>query len=304
MAKLFEKLQNEFLLYLKSIRGYSNNTIESYRNDLKKLFNYFEKLGIDDFDDVTKTHLSSYFSYIVGSDLSTKTIARNYSSIRSFFKFLFINEYIRNNPAIKFKPPKIKQHPPEVLSFEEIEKILSQPDTNTPVGIRDKAMLEFAYATGARVSEIINTKLSDLFFAEEIVRVFGKGSKERFIPIHREAIYWIERYLSKVRPLFYHPLKSKNYLFLNQRGGKLSRMGFHKILKHYVSLAKIDKNVHAHTLRHSFATHLLEGGAEIRVVQELLGHENISTTQIYTHIDREYLREILNTFHPRAKYSD
>ncbi len=297
---IFDKLLREFLVYLKSIRGYSENTVLSYENDLRKFCGYLEKAEIEEFNDITKSHLSSYFSLLIGTNLSTKTIARNYSAIRSFFKFLFSNEYIKNNPASKFKPPKIKIHPPEILSIEEVDKILNQPDVNSPRGIRDKAMLEFAYATGVRVSELINVKLSDLFFDEEIVRVYGKGSKERFIPIHKEAIFWVEKYLSKIRPTFFSPLRSQNYLFLNQRGGKLTRMGFHKILKHYVKLAGIDKNVHAHTFRHSFATHLLEGGADIRVVQELLGHEDISTTQIYTHINRENLREVLNSFHPRA----
>lgn len=300
-SDLLNKLLNDFLSYLKSIRGYSVNTIESYRIDLQRFFNFLNEKGIDDISDVNKSILSSYFSTLDVLGLSTKSIARNYSSIKSFFRFLFANDYIEQNPALKFKGPKTKVHPPEVLSFSEMNKILDQPNTKTFLGLRDKAMLEFSYATGVRVSELINLKLNDLFLDEEIVKVFGKGSKERLVPIGSHAIYWIEQYLVKVRPVLAKKVVSGNFLFLNSRGRKLSRMGFYKILRRYVNEAGIDKNVHPHTIRHSFATHLLERGADIRIVQELLGHSKISTTQIYTHIDRTMLRDVLMKFHPRAK---
>jgi len=286
------------------MRGYSQNTIDSYKRDIQRLFDFLEVRGVDDLNDVNKTILSSFFSTLDTLGLSTKSIARNYSSIKSFFRYLSINEFIQNNPALKFKGPKISVHPPEVLSFSEINKILDQPNTKTLLGIRDKAMLEFAYATGVRVSELLNLKKSDLFLKDEVVRIFGKGSKERLVPIGSHAIYWMEQYLTKVRPvLAKKKFESKDYVFLNYRGKKLSRMGFFKILRGYVVQAGIDKNVHPHTIRHSFATHLLERGADIRVVQELLGHSKISTTQIYTHIDRTMLRETLIKYHPRGKLS-
>ncbi len=299
--ELLQKLLNEFLIYLKSIRGYSQNTVESYRIDLERFLNFLVSKDIDDFNDVNKMILSNYFSTLDAIGLSTKSIARNYSSIKSFFRYLYSNDYIENNPALKFKGPKIAVRPPEVLSLSEINKILDQPNPKTLLGLRDKAMLEFAYATGVRVSELINLKINDLFLNEEVVRVFGKGSKERLIPIGSHAIYWIDQYLIHVRPVLAKKILSGNFLFLNCRGTKLSRMGFFKILRQYVKDAQIDKNVHPHTIRHSFATHLLERGADIRVVQELLGHTKISTTQIYTHIDRTMLREVLVKFHPRSR---
>jgi len=300
--ELFDNLLKEFLTYLKLIRGYSQNTIESYKRDIQRLLDFLESKGIDDLNDVNKTILSSFFSTLNTIGLSTKSIARNYSSIKSFFRYLSVNDFIQNNPALKFKGPKISVHPPEVLSFSEINKILDQPNTKTLLGIRNKAMLEFAYATGVRVSELLNLKKSDLFLKDEVVRILGKGSKERLVPIGSHAIYWMEQYLTKVRPvLAKKKFESKDYVFLNYRGKKLSRMGFFKILRGYVVQAGIDKNVHPHTIRHSFATHLLERGADIRIVQELLGHSKISTTQIYIHIDRTRLRETLIRYHPRGQ---
>lgn len=301
MPDILDSLLKEFLIYLKSVRAYSENTVASYRIDLKRFIDFLRSKGVDDYNDVNKSILSSFFSTLNSLGLSTKSIARNYSSIKSFFRYLSSNDYIEKNPAIEFKGPKISVNPPEVLSFSEIEKILNKPNVKTLLGLRDKAMLEFAYATGVRVSELLNVKLNDLFFEEEIVRIFGKGSKERFVPIGSHAIHWVNEYLSRVRPLLKKKTISGKFLFLNHRGRKLSRMGFYKILKQYVIEARIDKNVHPHTIRHSFATHLLERGADIRVVQELLGHAKISTTQIYTHIDRNALREVLNKFHPRSK---
>lgn len=298
---LFEKLLKEFLTYMKLIRGYSDNTVDSYRRDLERFINFLRDQSIDDFNDVDKSIMSRFFSSLNSLGLSTKSLARNFSSIKSFFRYLLSNDFIQSNPASQFKPPKVKVHPPEVLSISEMERLLEQPNHKTLLGLRDKAMLEFAYATGVRVSELINLKKNDLLLNEEIVRVFGKGSKERFVPIGSHAIYWINEYMIKSRPVLIRNLYSTDIVFVNRFGKKLSRMGFFKILREYVQKAKIDKNVHPHTIRHSFATHLLERGADIRVVQELLGHAKISTTQIYTHIDRNKLREALINFHPRSK---
>ena len=203
-------------------------------------------------------------------------------------------------PAESENQPKLSKNLPIVLSVEEMESILSSPDYSTKLGVRDKAVLELLYACGIRVSEIIGLKISDLFLKEDVIRVFGKGSKERIVPIGSSAIRWVEDYLLRSRPLLEKRLKSENILFLNNRGTKLSRMGLWKIIDRYTKEAGIKKEVHPHTFRHSFATHLLEGGADLRAVQEMLGHADISTTQIYTHIDRDFIKQVHKEFHPRG----
>jgi integrase/recombinase XerD len=200
----------------------------------------------------------------------------------------------------KISAPKVNKSLPNVLNINEIESILSQPDIEKKLGLRDKALLETFYACGLRVSELIDLKISDLYLSEEMIRVFGKGSKERFVPIGSSAIKWIEEYLKNSRPLLEKKAKSQHVLFLNSRGTKLSRMGVWKIVNKNAASAGIKKEVHPHTFRHSFATHLLEGGADLRAVQEMLGHVDISTTQIYTHIDRDYIKQIHRDFHPRG----
>ena len=200
----------------------------------------------------------------------------------------------------KLTAPKLTKNLPSVLTVEEIDKILSKPDTEDKFGLRDKSLLEIFYACGLRVSELINLKLSSLYFNEEIIRVIGKGSKERLVPIGQSAIKWTETYIKFSRLLLLKGMKSENYLYLNSRGSKLSRMGIWKIVDKYTKEADIKKEVHPHTFRHSFATHLLEGGADLRAVQEMLGHADISTTQIYTHIDREYIKQEHKQYHPRG----
>jgi integrase/recombinase XerD len=200
----------------------------------------------------------------------------------------------------RLSAPKVSKGLPIVLNVNEVEKILDCPDTSTKLGLRDKALIEMFYACGLRVSELINLKVGDLFFNEEVIRVFGKGSKERLVPIGSSAIKWIEQYLNKSRPLLVKKTKSENFLFLNHRGTKLSRMGIWKIVNQNVEAAGIKKEVHPHTFRHSFATHLIEGGADLRAVQEMLGHADISTTQIYTHLDRDYIKQMHRDFHPRG----
>jgi integrase/recombinase XerD len=204
------------------------------------------------------------------------------------------------NPSAQLQSPKLDRTLPEVLSIHDIEKLFDAPDTSTYPGIRDRAMLELMYGAGLRISELLNLSMQQVYLKEEILRVYGKGSKERIIPLGGHAKHWLKKYLQISRNIFVKGA-SVEEIFLNQRGSKLSRMGFWKILRKYVLLADLSIEIHPHTFRHSFATHLLEGGADLRVVQELLGHSDISTTQIYTHIDREFLRETIHTFHPRSK---
>lgn len=295
-----ESFLKEYLATLKVEKNLSENTIHSYKSDLTSFLNFITNSGIDDLSDIKTTNITSFFKLLKDAGLNETSAARYFSSLKGFFKYLYRNEYIKSNPVDRISPPKISRKLPEVLNVREINLILEQPNFKDTIGLRDKAILELFYACGTRISELINIKVNDLFLSEEVIRVFGKGSKERLIPIGSSAIKWIKKYLKKSRPLLVKNIKSENYLFLNQRGTKFSRMGIWKIVKKYVEQAGIKKNVHPHTFRHSFATHLIEGGADLRAVQEMLGHSDISTTQIYTHIDRDYIKLVHKKYHPRG----
>ena len=290
----------EYLNVLRLEKNLSVNTISSYRNDINSLINFLDSLKINDPSLVDNKLLNCFFINLQELGLSNTSAARYYSSIKGFFSYLFSNKYIKANPVEKVMPPKLSKNLPSVLSLGEIDSILLKPDVENKLGLRDRGILEVLYACGLRVSELIGLKISDLFFDEEIIRVFGKGSKERLVPIGSSAIKWTKEYLTKSRPMLAKKAKSENVVFLNNRGTKLSRMGVWKIVDHYVKEAGIQKEVHPHTFRHSFATHLLEGGADLRAVQEMLGHADISTTQIYTHIDRDYIKQVHKQFHPRG----
>jgi integrase/recombinase XerD len=291
----------EYLNILSLERNLSENTIISYKNDLTVFITFLKNdFNVDDPEEISYTHVSSFFQLLFELELTGSSAARYLSSLRGFFKFLFHNNYITKNPVDKIEAPKRKKNIPEVLTIPEMETVLSKPDTKEKLGLRDKALLEIMYACGLRVSEVINLKVSNLYFNEEIIRVFGKGSKERLVPIGRSAVKWITKYMAESRPLLVKKTLSENYLFLNNRGTKLSRMGIWKITDRYFKEADINKDVHPHTFRHSFATHLIEGGADLRAVQEMLGHADISTTQIYTHIDRDYIKQVHKDFHPRG----
>jgi integrase/recombinase XerD len=290
----------EYLAYLKLEKNLSGNTISSYRNDIYSFIRFLEEHKIEDPSKIESRIIIRFFTNLEKIGLTSSTAARYFSSLKGFLNYLFTNNYIKNNPIEKVSPPKLGKTLPGVLSFEEIDKILSLPDTNEILGLRDKTILEVFYACGLRISELISLKLSDLFLNEEMIRVFGKGSKERIVPIGSSAINWINVYLTKSRPLLQKKMKSENHLFLNSRGSKLSRMGVWKIVSRYIKESGIEKDAHPHTFRHSFATHLIEGGADLRSVQEMLGHADISTTQIYTHIDREFIKQVHKQFHPRG----
>jgi integrase/recombinase XerD len=291
---------NEYLSVLKLEKNLSENTIESYRSDISSLLRFLEEYKIDDPSEVGYENLIAFFKALKNAGLNSRSAARYYSSLKGFFNYLVRNKYIAANPIEKVPTPKLGKNLPSVLSVNEVDAILSKPDTANILGLRDKAVLETFYACGIRVSELINLKLSDIFLEEGVIRVLGKGSKERLVPIGSSAIEWINYYLKQSRLLLEKKTKSGNFLFLNSHGTKLSRMGIWKIVDRYVTEAGILKEVHPHTFRHSFATHLLEGGADLRAVQEMLGHADISTTQIYTHIDREYIKQVHKDFHPRG----
>jgi len=290
----------DYLALLKVEKNLTKNTISSYKNDLNVFLQYMEDIGIKDLSEISSENISSFFLSLKNLGLNERSSARYFSSIRGFFKYLIKNDYLESSPIEKMKAPKISRKLPSVLSVDEINLLLNSPSTEDKFGIRDKAILEVFYACGLRVSELINLKIVDLFLNENLIKVFGKGRKERLVPIGSTAIACIENYLLQSRPFLKKNLQSENYLFLNNRGKKFSRMGIWKIVKRYVEMSNIKKEIHPHTFRHSFATHLIEGGADLRSVQEMLGHSDISTTQIYTHIDRDYIKKVHKMYHPRG----
>lgn len=296
-----EQFLFEFLTVLKLELNLSENTVNSYKTDITKLLNYCKEQGILDLDEISYQNITDYLVAQKDSGIGVSTTARYISAFKSFFGYLHQNKYIRQNPSQLLKSGRRYRKLPVVLTVEEIDKIFAIPDTSTKLGLRDRAMLEVMYSSGLRVSELINLKIVDLFLRDEVIRVLGKGSKQRFVPIGSSAIEWLNKYFLHSRLFLEKKDKSKNLVFLNSRGSGLSRMGVWKIILNYTKEAKIDKEVHPHTFRHSFATHLVEGGADLRAVQEMLGHADISTTQIYTHIDRDYIKQVYREFHPRGK---
>lgn len=291
---------DDFINFLRVERNLAANTISAYASDLVKYIDFLSSRGIERLNDVKLGDVVAYITQLHNGKLSTFTIARNLSALRMFHRFLVGENVTDSDPTDSISSPRLAKRLPQVLDQAEVARLIEQPDTTTVLGIRDRALLEFAYATGVRVSELISVKLHDLMLDDQLVQVVGKGSRARLIPIGEQAIAAVVHYLQESRPKL---LKNENdsTLFLNQQGKGLTRMGFWKILRKYVLQAGIVRSVSPHTLRHSFATHLIEGGADLRAVQEMLGHVNIATTQIYMHLDREYLKEVHRTFHPREK---
>ncbi len=286
--------------FLEVEKNSSDNTVESYKHDLERYLQFLEQKGITSFDNTKDHDVSAFLSMLFDVGLSPKSISRNFSAIKGFHKFLVGEQMTINNPTQNIDAPKLSRSLPDVLNQNEVEAILNQPNTVEPLGIRDRAILETMYATGTRVSELISLKQSEVSVDNGAVRLFGKGSKERLVPIGKIALKWIQKYQLEVRNELARKGAGRDVLFLNARGRPMSRMAIWNIVRTYTVKAGIKKEVHPHTFRHSFATHLLEGGADLRAVQEMLGHADISTTQIYTHIDREYLKEVHKTFHPRG----
>lgn len=280
-------------------QGASVQTSRAYKLDIARFVTYVSIKGAGSASEVGTRALREYVYHLKDLGLAPASIRRNVSAVRSYFKFLLGEGLVVRDPSERLETPKRWRTLPEVLGVDEIEKLLAAPSLDEPLAFRDRAMLELAYGAGLRVSEWISLNVRDVMLQEHLVRVFGKGAKERLVPIGRKAIGATAIYLRELRPSL-EKGEGKGVLFLNARGQPLSRMGAWKILRKYVRQAGITKPVSPHTLRHSFATHLLEGGADLRAVQEMLGHVDISTTQIYTHIDREYLRSVHKQFHPRA----
>ncbi|NPA67036.1 MAG: site-specific tyrosine recombinase XerD [Chlorobi bacterium] len=294
---IWENKINDFKFYLKLEKSLSDNSINAYINDVKKLALFTNKNP----DGIDLKELEKFIFALNETYLSPRSQARIISGIKAFFKYLNIDNYIDDNPAELLEAPKIGQKLPEVLSVEEIDMLEACIDLSKPEGHRNKAIIETLYACGLRVSELVNLKISDLHFNEEFIIVTGKGSKQRIIPVGEKAISEINRYKEHYRKHIDIKPGFEDILFLNRRGQKLSREMIFLIIKKLAADAGFKKNISPHTFRHSFATHLVEGGADLRAVQEMLGHESITTTEIYTHIDREYLKQVVNDFHPRNK---
>ncbi len=297
MNSEFERLLEEFSLYLRIEKGLSPNTLEAYTADLIRFFDYLDSKGYKSLSSVGIEELLAYNSWL-SKGLSRSSLTRNLSTLRSFFRFLKSKGVISWNPTRFLDSPRLKRPIPETMTIEEVEALINAPDTITPQGLRDRALLELMYATGLRISELVGLRLLDLNLDAGFLRTVGKGSKERVVPIGEVAIHWIMEYLKGSRPSLLKGRESP-FLFVTQRGGPFTRQGVFKLIGAYAQKAGIRKRISPHTLRHSFASHLLMGGADLRAVQMMLGHADIGTTQIYTHVTKSHLVETHKKYHPR-----
>ena len=284
-----------------AIQGLSQNTVMSYQRDLMKFYQFLKEKQIRDWKEVDYSLIVLFLQDLKQDGYATSSTSRMISCLKKFFKFLQQEQLVETNPVQPLKVPKKSKTLPKALTVDEVTQVLNSCDTSTVLGLRDKAMLELLYATGMRVSELITLKLSDLHLELGFLQTIGKGNKQRIIPIGQAATNWVQHYLTYARVVLEQESNPVEYLFLNHRGNGITRQGFWKNLKKIVQEAGVHKEVSPHTLRHSFATHILEAGADLRIVQELLGHSDISTTQIYTHLTNERMKEIYQQAHPRAK---
>lgn len=296
----YEDYMVDYLHYLTVERGLSANTRTSYRQDLTHFFDYLIKeeqaMPLNQVDRFT---IMAFLGQLEVAGKSRNSVIHMVSTLRKFFQFATASQWVTIDPMTQVDPPKKAQHLPAVLTLEEVEALLMVPNADTPLGLRNRTMIEVLYATGLRVSELINLRLDDLHLELGLIQTIGKGDKERIIPIGDVAIHWLNRYLAEGRPRLGRQ-QVDQIIFLNDHGRQLTRQGIWKLIKQWVAAAGITKDVSPHTLRHSFATHILENGADLRIVQELLGHADISTTQIYTHISNKRLTEVYQKNHPRA----
>lgn len=293
-----DKLLDEFIYGLDNEKGLSKNTLESYGRDLRQFFNYLKTNNLSA-TGVKKTHIIAYLMFLQKSGKATSSISRSLASLRSFYQFLSYNKYIDKDPTLNLESPKIEKKLPQVLSVTEVELLLKQPDKNDPKGNRDQCMLELLYATGIRVSELVAMNIDDINLNMGFIRCNGRGIKDRIIPIGSVAQSALGEYIYNYRSMLIKNQDEKS-LFVNFHGKRLTRQGFWKIIKHYTKAAKIDKDITPHTLRHCFAAHLLENGADLKSVQEMLGHSDISTTQVYAKVSRSKIKDVYKKAHPRA----
>jgi integrase/recombinase XerD len=290
-----------FIQYLSVEKGLAQNTLESYERDLTQYLAFVEKNGISQLKDTKKITIQNYLLQLKKLGRASSSVTRSMVSIRSLYQFLVRERMLELDPTLNMESPRLVKRLPKVLSIQEVENLLEAPETSTPYGMRDKAMLELLYATGIRVSELVNLNAGHVNLGMGFVRCMGKGSKERIIPLGRIAAKWLNNYIQSMRHQLLRESKLDDALFINHLGTRLTRQGFWKIIKKYGREAHILKDITPHTLRHSFATHLLDNGADLRAVQEMLGHADISTTQIYTHVSKTRIKEVYNRTHPRAK---
>ncbi|MEK7852085.1 MAG: site-specific tyrosine recombinase XerD [Deltaproteobacteria bacterium] len=293
-----ERYLDLFINYLIVEKGLSKNTIDAYSRDILGYINHLSGMKFSDIGTVAPLDIVKYIGKLRDGGISPRSTARKLTAIRMFYRFLNAEGYIKSNPTLLVELPKGISRLPKAISLEMVDILLSAPDTKKPLGLRDKAMLEVLYATGLRVSELVSLKVGDVNLDVGYLMAFGKGSKERVVPMGESAQQWVKNYISDGRPKLYKG--QSEYLFINRSGKALTRQGFWKIIKSYAKKAKITASITPHTLRHSFATHLLERGADLRSVQMMLGHADISTTQIYTHVTTERLKEIHKRHHPRG----
>ena len=290
----------KFILFIKFDLRLSINTVLSYENDLQKYLSFLKnKKDINNIKLITYSHIRSYITYLSKKNQKPSSINRNISSIKKFHLYLFDNELTLNNPSELLESQKSIRNLPDTLSVKEIEMILDSIKIDVDIGVRDLAILSLLYSSGIRVSELIDLEFSNIFLDEDYIKILGKGRKERLVPIGLKAKVNLMNYIEKYRNSV-SPISSKGYIFLSYRSKPMTRMAIFNLIKKYCTIAGIRKKVSPHTFRHSFATHMLEGGADLRIVQEILGHENINTTEIYTHLDRTYLKEVHKLCHPRG----
>ncbi len=295
----WSQAQHDYSHYLKIERGLSINSINSYKQDVKKLITYLEEHDIEVSPIKIDAETIQQFIYTIAKELNAKSQSRLISGLRSFFEYLIFEDYRTTNPLELIESPKIGRKLPDTLSIQDIDKIISAIDLSKPKGERNRAIIETLYSCGLRVSELTNLKISDLFFDEGFIKVTGKGNKQRFVPIGNSTQKYITIYKNDIRPLIPIVEEFRDTLFLNRRGKQLSRAMIFTVIKELAKKAGIKKTVSPHTFRHSFATHLLENGADLRAIQLMLGHESITTTEIYMHVDKSHLKDVVNKFHPR-----
>jgi integrase/recombinase XerD len=293
-----DELFDRFYNYLAVERRLAGNTLESYGNDLKKYFEFIKSRNTKSVLQSTRVDLLMFLNQERKRGISARSLARTLSCIKTFFKYLVQDGLLDKSPIQDVETPRQERKLPGILSVQEVEALIKAPDIATPLGLRDRALFELIYATGLRVSELMSLTLNSINLEAGYILVLGKGSKERVIPVGEEALKWVKRYSSESRPKL-TAKKSSKYLFTNRSGVRMSRQGFWKLIKKYCLQIGITKKISPHSLRHSFASHLLEGGADLRSVQTMLGHEDISTTQIYTHVARERLKTVHDKYHPR-----